>query len=125
MDKQGFIKKLNDAQELMKNEQYEEAVIILDKLREIEKKEEDFDYSLTHKLYQLDSNCHSLLNQQIILEHINTLSKNLKLISFHDLSEYLKNNGFKIDASVLGKEVELLKLRGLVPCKIEGGNIIF
>ena len=63
MDKQTFIGKLNEAQDLMKNEKYKEAVILLEKLREIEKKNEDFEYSLSHKLYQLISNSNSLYNQ--------------------------------------------------------------
>ena len=62
MDKQTFIGKLNEAQDLMKNEKYKEAVILLEKLREIEKKNEDFEYSLSHRLYQLISNSNSLLS---------------------------------------------------------------
>ena len=33
MDKQTFIGKLNEAQELMNNERYKEAIILLEKLR--------------------------------------------------------------------------------------------
>ncbi len=38
MNTQDFVKKLNDAQDLMSKEKYKEAIIILEKLKEIEKK---------------------------------------------------------------------------------------
>ena len=125
MDKQTFIGKLNEAQDLMKNEKYKEAVILLEKLREIEKKNEDFEYSLSHKLYQLISNSNSLYNQEIILEHIKKMSIKQSSIPIHELHLSLKENNFKIEESVLGKEIELLILRDLLPCKKEGDKIIF
>lgn len=125
MDKQTFIGKLNEAQDLMKNEKYKEAVILLEKLREIEKKNEDFEYSLSHRLYQLISNSNSLYNQEIILEHIKKMSIKQNSIKIHELHLSLKENDFKIEESVLGKEIELLILRDLLPCKKEGDKIIF
>ena len=125
MDKQTFIGKLNEAQDLMKNEKYKEAVILLEKLREIEKKNEDFEYSLSHRLYQLISNSNSLYNQEIILEHIKKISIQQNSLSIHELQKSLKENDFKIEESVLGKEIELLILRDLLPCKKEGDKIIF
>jgi hypothetical protein len=125
MDKQTFIGKLNEAQDLMKNEKYKEAVILLEKLREIEKKNEDFEYSLSHKLYQLISNSNSLYNQEIILEHIKKISIKQNSLSIHELHLSLKEKDFNIDESVLGKEIELLILRDLLPCKKEGDKIIF
>ena len=125
MDKQTFIGKLNEAQDLMKNEKYKEAVILLEKLREIEKKNEDFEYSLSHKLYQLISNSNSLYNQEIILEHIKKMSIKQNSLSIHELHLSLKEKDFNVDESVLGKEIELLILRDLLPCKKEGDKIIF
>lgn len=125
MDKQDFIKKLDDAQELMKNEKYKEAIILLESVRKIEKENGDFDYSLTHRLYQLISNSNSLYNQEIILEQIKKISIKENSITIHELHKSLKKNDFKIEESVLGKELELLILRGLLPCKKEGDKIIF
>lgn len=125
MDKQTFVGKLNEAQDLMKNEKYKEAIILLEKLSEIEKKNEDFEYSLSHKLYQLISNSNSLYNQEIILEHIKEISNMQNSLTIHDLHLSLKENDFKIEESVLGKEIELLILRDLLPCKKEGDTIIF
>lgn len=125
MDKQTFIGKLNEAQDLMKNEKYKEAIILLEKLREIEKKNEDFEYSLSHKLYQLISNSNSLYNQEIILEHIKKMSIKQSSINIHELHLSLKENDINIEESVLGKEIELLILRDLLPCKKEGDKIIF
>jgi len=125
MDKQTFIGKLNEAQELMKNERYKEAIILLENLRQIEKKNEDFEYSLSHRLYQLISNSNSLYNQEIILEHITKISIKQKSITIHELQKSLNENDFKIEESVLGKEIELLILRDLLPCKKEGDKIIF
>ena len=125
MNKQTFIEKLNEAQDLMKNEKYKEAIILLEKLSEIEKKNEDFEYSLSHKLYQLISNSNSLYNQEIILEHIKKISIKQNSLSIHELHLSLKEKDFNIDESVLGKEIELLILRDLLPCKKEGDKIIF
>ena len=125
MDTQDFIRQLNEAQELMKNEKYKEAIILLEKLKMIEKRG-DFDYSLTHKLYQLDSNSHSLYNQQIILKHISIISEKQKSISFHDLNKILKEKEvINIEEAILIREIELLILRGLLSCKIEGNKIKF
>ena len=71
---QEFIDKLNEVQELMLKEDYNNAIIILDKLKAIDKQNE-FNYNLTHKLYQLDSNVRSLYNQQLILKFIFNLSQ--------------------------------------------------
>ena len=125
MDKQTFIGKLNEAQELMRNEKYKEAIILLENLREIEKENEDFEYSLSHKLYQLISNSNSLYNQEIIYEHIKKLSIKQNSITIHELHFSLKEKDFKIEESVLGKEIELLILRGILPGKKEGDKIIF
>ena len=125
MDKQTFIRKLNEAQDLMKNEKYKEAILLLENLREIEKENEDFEYSLSHKLYQLISNSNSLYNQEIILEHIKKISIKQNSIAIHELRGSLEENNFKIEESVLGKEIELLILRGMLTCKKEGDKIIF
>ena len=125
MDKQIFIRKLNEAQDLMKNEKYKEAILLLENLREIEKENEDFEYSLSHKLYQLISNSNSLYNQEIILEHIKKISIKQNSIAIHEIRGSLEENNFKIEESVLGKEIELLILRGLLTCKKEGDKIIF
>ena len=72
MEPNEFAQKLIEVQDLMKNENYEEAIVILEKLKEIDQKG-DFDYNLTHKLYQLISNTHSLYHQKIIVNEINSM----------------------------------------------------
>jgi len=125
MDIQEFIKQLNKVQDLMKNEQYEEAAVILEELKEIEKSE-DYGYNLTHRLYQLDSNLRSLYNQQLLLKHIITISKKQKSITFSELNDILKKDKIiDLDDSILGREIELLILRGHLSSKIEGKKIIF
>ncbi|MFW9951964.1 MAG: hypothetical protein ACFFKA_17740, partial [Candidatus Thorarchaeota archaeon] len=64
MNTEEFSSKLREVQNLMQQEKYDGAIQILETLKEIEKAG-DFDYSLTHKLYQLLSNSKSLYNQQI------------------------------------------------------------
>ena len=120
-----FIKKIHDVQLLMKDEKYQEALIILDKLKEIEKAG-NFDYSLTHKFYQLISNSHSLYNQQIILKVIKKESSKRESIAFTELKEILnERETIDIDEPILRREVELLILRSLLRCKIEGDKLIF
>ena len=123
MESQEFVKQLIEVQELMKEERYAEALVLLSKLKEIEKKGE-FDYNLTHKLFQLDSNCRSLFNQDKILKQIQNFSQNQNSISFQELKESLKTE-LNLDVGILRREVELLILRGLLKSKIEGNELKF
>ena len=125
MDNSEFIKKIQEVQLLMKDEMYQEALIILDKLKEIEKAG-NFDYNLTHKLYQLISNSHSLYNQQMVLKVIQKESSQQESISFSELMKILKKReNIDIDEPILRREVEILILRSLLLCKIEGDELVF
>ncbi len=125
MNNSEFIKKIQEVQLLMKDEKYQEALIILDKLKEIEKAG-NFDYSLTHKLYQLISNSHSLYNQQMVLKVIQKESSQQGSISFSELMKILKNReNIGIDEPILRREIEILILRSLLHCRIEGDELVF
>ena len=124
LSSQEFIDKLNEVQELMLKEDYKQAIIVLDKLKAIDKQNE-FNYNLTHKLYQLDSNVRSLYNQQLLLKFIYHLSKDKKEISFEELLSLLKTEeSLDIDIATIKREIEILMLRSLLSCKIEGNKII-
>ena len=121
---QEFINKLNEVQELMLKEDYRKAIIILDKLKVIDK-QNDYNYNLTHKLYQLDSNVHSLYNQQIILQLIFERSREKKEIFFNELQELLKTEeSLDIDIGTLKREIEILVLRSLLTCTIKDNRIL-
>lgn len=125
MDDQKFIKQLNEVQDLMQQEKYQEAVILIEKLKEFEKKN-NYDYNLTHRLYQLDSNAHSLYNQQVILHIINELSNGYDSISFQELNRVLKEKKeLNLSNDILQREIEILILRSLISCKIDGEKLIF
>ncbi|MFX1393705.1 MAG: hypothetical protein ACFFAH_09025 [Promethearchaeota archaeon] len=125
MDTQDFITKLNEAQDLMTKEKYSKAFILLEKLKELDKNS-DFDYNLTHRLYQLYSNCNSLYNQKTILKIINSISNIFSSITFRELNQRLKNEiNISLEEEILKREIELLILRGLLSCKIEKNKIIF
>jgi len=125
MDDQKFIKQLNEVQDLMLQEKYQEAVILIEKLKEFEKKN-NYDYNLTHRLYQLDSNAHSLYNQQVILHIINDLSNRYDSISFQELNRVLKEKKeLNLSNDILQREIEILILRSLISCKIDGEKLIF
>ena len=125
MDPQEFTKQLLDAQNLMSKEKYKEAIIILEKLKELDKKG-TFAYDLTHKLYQLSSNTHSLYNQQIILRNIEELSKNIEGISISSLNKMLKDKDqLDLTEDILLREIELLILRGMLKAKLDKGEIYF
>jgi len=125
MDIQDFIKQLNQVQELMQKENYKEAISIIEKLKEIET-ESDYNYNLTHRLYQLDSNARSLFNQQKILEIINELSSKYDSISFQELNQVLREkNKLNLSNDILQREIEILILRNLISCKIDGEKLIF
>jgi len=109
----------------MRNERYPEALIILGKLKEADKAG-DFDYNLTHKLYQLISNSQSLYNQQRVLSVVKKISHKHKSISFINLKEMLnKQENVELDEQILRREVEILILRSLLECKIEGNDLVF
>lgn len=123
MDSQDFMKQLIEISDLMAEEKYEDALILLERLKEVERNG-DFDYGLTHKLYQLDSNCRSLFNQKIILKQINTIAAQQNSTSFKNLREIIKNE-LNVDEDTLRKEIELLILTGLLDCKIDGNELKF
>ncbi|MFX0047959.1 MAG: hypothetical protein ACFE8G_07300 [Candidatus Hermodarchaeota archaeon] len=125
MNSNNFVEALNDAQELMRNEKYLEALNILDKLKEADKAG-SFDYNLTHKLYQLISNSQSLYNQQKVLSVIKQISSKQKSISFLELERILNEQAnIELNEQLLRREVEILILRSLLTGRIEGNNIIF
>jgi len=125
MDATEFRKNLDEAHDLMMKEKYKEAIIILDKLKEIDKKG-DFDYALTHELYQLLSNSISFYNQQIILTTLNNLASEHKSITFDEVINIIKETtDLEIENSIIQREIELLVLRNLFKCKIEGNMLKF
>lgn len=125
MDTDEFRQKLLEAQNLMSKENYKEALVILGKLKEIDKAR-DIDYNLAHKMYQLLSNSHSLYNQQIILKNIEELSKNIEGISLSSLNQMLKDKDqLDLTEDILLREIELLILRGLLKAKLDKGEIFF
>ncbi|MFX1354707.1 MAG: hypothetical protein ACFFGP_12140 [Promethearchaeota archaeon] len=120
-----FTDELNKVQELMSQEKYAEAITLLEGLKKIEK-QGNFKYSLTHKLYQLDSNAQSLFNQQKILGLIFELSQQNKSIDFTELRIKLKEKEqIELDEPNLRREIEILILRELLPCKIDEDKIVF
>ena len=125
MDPKEFQDKLNNAHKLMLEENYEDAIIILEKLKEIEQKG-TYNYNLTHQLFQLFSNAHSLYNQQKIKDELNTILMKQKVWPLEKLNQLLKERiGLDLDDKTFRKELELLILRGLISCSIEGDLVIF
>ena len=125
MNTEEFMEQLNKAQNLISQEKYKEAIVLLEELKEIDK-ETNLNYNLTHRLYQLYSNCQSLYNQKIILMHINEVSKKSTSLTLQQLTQTLKDE-FKInlEEKILVREIELLILRGLLSYRIEDDKIIF
>ncbi|TXT58019.1 MAG: hypothetical protein BAJALOKI2v1_470012 [Promethearchaeota archaeon] len=124
MDEEIFENKLVKADNLVKNEKYEEAMELLNDLKKIED-EEDFNYNLTHKLYQLISNTESLHNQQIIIDIIRKNIDDNQMIELTTLYELLKaDNSIQIERSILKREIELLILRGVLKGNLKEDKII-
>ena len=118
-----FAIKLNEVQELMAKEKYKEALILLKNLKELDKTS-DFDYNLTHKLYQLDSNTRSLYNQQIILERLNSIDKEIDMISVSEFNEILKlKDDLLLEEPILRRELEILILRGIISVEFKGNML--
>ncbi len=125
MNSEEFTEKLFQAQDLMEKEKYKEAIVILNELKEIDKTGM-FEYSLTHKLYQLLSNSQSLYNQQVILSLVKPLSKKQKTISLKEISQKLeKEKNLHLKDDILLREIELLVLRNLLPCRIDRDKLQF
>ena len=125
MQPKEFIDELNKVQDLLSQEKYSEAISLLENLKQIEK-QDNFNYNLTHKLYQLDSNALSLYNQQKILDLISNLSQKQNVITFAELQKKLKKvDDIALDEAILRREIEILILRELITCNIEGDKLIF
>jgi len=125
MKTEEFMERLGKAQDLISKEKYSEALKILYKLKKIEQKG-DFDYSLTHKLYQLISNSESLLNQSRILNELEKVSQNIESISFDKLSKHLeKEQSLTLEPAILRREIELLILRNKIQHKIQKDSLVF
>jgi len=127
MNPKEFMKLLNEARELMTQEKYTEAIVILENLKSSDKtSENDFNYDLVHQLYQLDSNCKSAYHQQRILEIIKNLPIPNNSIKLEGIYKILRvQEDLDITEEILRREVELLILRNLLNCKIEGDQLIF
>ena len=124
MDNKKFLKRLNDIRDLMTQEKYAEAIAIINNLKEIEKTK-NFDYNLTHQLYQLDSNSRSLYNQKIILKYIQKIRIDQKSITFHELNQMIiENKVLNLSDDILRREIEILILRNQLSCKLDGDIII-
>lgn len=125
MEPKEFIDELNNIQDLMSQEKYSEAIALIESLKAIEK-QGNFNYNLTHKLYQLDSNARSLNNQQKILNLISKISQQQSSITFTELQKRLKEiESIALDETILRREIEILILRNLVSCNIEGNKLTF
>ena len=125
MNTKEFMNQLNEVQKLMNSEKYKEAMILLDKLKEVEKNT-NLNYNITHRLFQLDSNSRSLYNQQVILKNLNNISKLNASISFQELNLVIKDRDeLELSNDILRREVEILILRNLITCRIDGERLIF
>ena len=127
MNPKEFMKLLNEARELMTQGKYTEAIVILETLKNFDKSSEyDYNYDLVHQLYQLDSNCKSAYHQQKILEIIKNFPITKNSIKFEEIHKLLRVKvDLNISEEILRREVELLILRNLLSCKIEGDRLIF
>ena len=124
METKEIVKQLNIVRELMKEEKYDDAITLINKLKELDKNN-DFDYTFMHQLYQLDSNARSLYNQQIILKQIQEISSNQNSITFNNLNQFLKQKTeLNLSNDILRREIEILILRNQLICKLDGENII-
>lgn len=124
LDNKEFLNQLNNIKELMAQEKYSDAIVLINNLKEIDKTN-DFDYNLTHQLYQLDSNSRSLYNQKIILKYIQNIPIEQKSITFHELNQKLiENKVLNLSNDILRREIEILILRDLLFCKLDGERII-
>lgn len=127
MEPSEFIEQLSEAQDFIKNEKYKNALNLLYSLREIER-EGDFDYNLTHTLYQLISNAESLLNQAAIIEELSKLTQkdDKNEIDFNSLHIHFKTaTDLTIEPELLKREIELLILRDKIPYRIKGNKLVF
>lgn len=127
MNPEEFIEKLNGVRDLMTQEKFSDAIKILDNLKNIEKSSgNNYNYNLTHQLYQLDSNCRSAFHQQIILEQLKSISIKTKSLSFKELNQVLRKKiGLNISEEILRREIELLILRNLLKCELKGNQLVF
>ncbi|MGV9198342.1 MAG: hypothetical protein ACOC44_02380 [Promethearchaeia archaeon] len=125
MKQEEFEEELYKAQNYMQEEEYQKALSLLYRLREIEKKG-NFNNALTHKLYQLISNSESLHNQKTIITVINNIKKKQDKIKLDALKALInEREDIDLKEEILGREIEILILRGVLPAKIEEDYLLF
>jgi hypothetical protein len=125
MNPEKFVRRLAEAEDLIKEEKYQESLNLLSELKEIEL-QENFDNSITHKLYQLISNAESLLNQKNIIEALSDVAQKHDQMDFEALSTYFrKYKNLDLTPPIIRREIELLILRDKIPYKIKQNSLIF
>jgi len=124
MEPKEFNKLLNQAEKLINQEKYMDALNLLHDLKEVELRG-DFDTTLTHRLYLLTSNAESLVNQKQITQVLLDLAKDHKEIDFNSLSSHFNDiMDLNFEPGILKREIEFLILRNKIPYKIDGNKLI-
>jgi hypothetical protein len=124
MEPKEFNKLLNQAEKLINQEKYVDALNLLHELKEVELRG-DFDTSLTHRLYLLTSNAESLVNQKKIIQVVLDLARDHKEIDFNSLCSLINQTmDVNFEPAILKREIEFLILRNKIPYKIEGNKLV-
>ncbi len=121
--KNKFKKELVKAEKLIKKEQFEEALVLLEKMKNYD--DEIFDDSLIHNFFMLYSNVQSTVRGKKIYENLLSFSKLRKKASYKEIFEYLKEKNILLDIDIIKKEIEILILSGKAPWKADKDALFF
>ena len=121
--KNKFKKELDKAEKLIKKKQFEEALCLLEKMKNYDN--DLFDDNLVHNFFMLYSNVQSVVRGKKIYENLLSLSRLRKKASYKEIFEYLKEKNIILDMDTIKKEVEILILGDKAPWKANKDTIFF
>jgi len=122
-DENKFKKELSMAKALIQKEQFQEALNLLEKMKNYE--DDVFDDSLVHNFFMLYSNVQSTVRGEKIYKNLQSFSRLRKKASYKEIFEYLKEKNIILDMDIIKKEIEILILSGKAPWKANKDTIFF
>lgn len=117
-----FKEELSIAEKLIQEEKYEQALNLLEKMKNYD---DEFNDALAHEFFMLYSNTQSIVRGKNIYKNLLSLSKIKEKASHKEIFEYLSKKNINLGIDAIKREIEILILKGIVPWKSNNNTIFF
>ena len=118
-----FAVELEEAKELIKEKKFEEALLLLERMKGYN--DDIFDDSMVHEFYMLHSNVQSTVRGKIIYDKLLPISESKEKILFQEAYEILGEALIGLNEEIIKRELEILILKGIAPWSSNEEYIIF